>query len=442
MMLLMLVLVILSLSDDVCAVKLRIRTGPIKIRTGISSSINRNPSLKKKSWEKVGGSYSMLPGGRNNGYGGFYTDNSKMKIMFSHVAPRKISRYKIIDVDKLSSTTSVKKGEMEIVKLTSSVITWLRTDDYKSYGKNSEFYDDDKNIYFDIYYVDTITNHTTHRNATLKHIQVRQCLHSLRVSKSSPHLLLYACDNWLHSPYVILWIPCVMLLKMWLVVPVSLAVLYVKNMQGQIRSCFLYADAGTDHQYGRSDEGIGIGRKRKLRLTGWIGFLAALLLSAMILTFCLTSTDLYQEDSQDTILKTQLFRAGLTFLALSLLSLLSLFTTSLKIKLYKFPFYMALLQKGTNLMSMELTDDCGEVVTIFYVFLKSILGRPLTYFVFCAVSLVGDLCLLVVFIPLKIVYLIMFEFSGFLTQSVLLIWAKVYLKEINLKHYLYYSFLR
>ena len=438
---LMLMLVILSLSDDVCAVKFSIITGTIKVRTSISSGINRNPSFKKKN---LGGSYAKLPGGKKNGYGGFYTDNSKMKIMFSHAAPRKISRFKIIDVAKLSSTTSVRKAE--IVTLTSSGLTWLRTDDYQSYGKNGEFYDDDKNIYFDIHYVDTINNHTTHINATLKHIQVRQCLHSLRVSESNPHLLLYACYKWHHSPYVILWIPCLMLLMMWLVVPVSLAVLYVKNMRGKIRSCFLYADTGTVHQYGKLDdgqhEGKGIGRTRKLRLTGWIGFMAALLLSAMILTFCLTSTDLYQEDSQDIILKMQLFRAGLTFLSLSLLVLLSLFTTSLKVKLYKFPFYMTLVKKGNNLMAMELTDDCGEVVTIFYVFLKSILGRPLTYIFFCAVSLVGDLCLLVAFIPLKTVYLIMFDSSGFLTNSLLLIWSKVYLKEINLKHYLYYSFLR
>ena len=434
-----LILVILCLSDDVCAGRINIRTGT-KFRSSISSGINRNPQLKKSSGKNFG---AKPPRGNKNGYGvflgGYHADNYKMKIMFSHASPQKISRFKIIDLDLIAKT----KGE--IVALTTSGFTWVKTNNYMFYGKNGEFYDDATDIYFDIYDVNYINNLTTQKNAMLKHIQVRQCLHSLRVSESNPPLLLYACYKWHQSPYVILWIPCAMLITMWLVIPVLLSVLYVKNMQGQIRSCFLYADTGRVHQYGKLEdkhEGIGIGRKRKLRLTGWVGFLAVLILSAMIVTFCLTSTDLYQEDSQDTILKIQLFRAGLTFLSIFLLALLSLFTTSLKVKLYKFPFYMMLLEKGKDLMTMKLTDDCGVVVTIFYVFLQNILGRTLSYLVLCAISLVGDLCLLVAFILLKTFHIIIFGSSGFLIEGLLSIWAKVYLKEINLKHFLYYAFLR
>ena len=274
-----------------------------------------------------GGSYSYTSIKRN------YADNKKFTIVFSSPSSRDISSFKVIDLDKNKARKEVeeyaKKGEL--VSLSSRGYTRVRTDDYTYYtiyGTSmslSDYYDDNTDIRFDIYYVDTIRNITTHRSETLKHIQVRQCLHSLRVTKANPQSMLYACYRWHHSPFVVLWIPFVLLFLMWFVVPVLISILYVKNMQGEIKSCFIYADSGQIHQYGKIEDETLINneKSRKLRRTVFIGFLAVLLLSAMIACFCLTSNDLSQEDSQDVILKMQLLRAGLTLFSLISFALLS-----------------------------------------------------------------------------------------------------------------------
>ena len=216
------IFVILSFSDNVyvysCKRGPSVSISP-KIRTNIRTGINKAPLLKERSWYKrnLGGSSVKPPRGNRNGHGvylgGYYADNLRMKIMFAQGAPRKISKFHKIDIDELAVSRAlrdqIKKGEL--VSVARGGYTSVKTKFYIYYGTSSEFYDDDTDIFFDIYKVDTTTNQTSHRNATLKHIQVRQCMHSLRVSKSNPQLLLYACYKWQQSPYVILWIPGVML---------------------------------------------------------------------------------------------------------------------------------------------------------------------------------------------------------------------------------------
>ena len=419
---LLLSLVIVSLADDVCSR----RGGGFRFRSKGGGSKGPRPRPRP-------------PGGNRNGdgvsLGGYYADNYRMRLMFASVVPYDISRFKVVDVDKLKASKEIKESATngELVSLSNSGYTRVRTSYYHHYGtSSSEYYDDDDDIYFDIYDVDIIHNRTTYKNATLKHIQVRQCLHSLRVSRSNRQSLLYVCYMWYNSPFVILWIPCVILFLMWMVVPVLLSILYVKNMRGQIKSCFLYADSGPVHQYGKiEDETVENNERiRKMRLTGLIGFLAALLLSAMIACFCLTSNDLSQEDGQDAILKMQLFRAGITFLSLILFALLSLVTAALNVKLYKFPLCVALSKTwACNRDEGEEDVDCCGIISLIILVLM-------------VVCLALDLCLLVAFIPLKIVHFLLFDSCGFLTHSLQLLLAKNNLKEINLKHFLYYTYLR
>ena len=432
------VIVIVSLFDDVCARG----SGGFSFRS--SSSRSSYPRGSRSSYPRgtSPGStrsyiYSRPPRGRDGGWmlGGYYADNYRMRIMFASVARHDISgRFRVVDLDKIKASKEVKEYAKngELVSVSNSGYTRVTTSYYGSYGaSSSDYYDDNDDIYFDIYDVDTIHNRTTHKNVTLKHIQVRQCLHSLRVANATRQSMLYACYRWHNSPFVILWIPCVIIFTMWLVVPVLLSILYVKNMRGQIKSCFLYADSGQIHQYGKiEDETLEKNeRYRKLRLTALIGFLAALLLSAMITCFCLTSNDLYQEDSQDAILKMQLFRAGITFLSLILFALLSLITASLKVKLYKFPLCVALSKTcACNRDEEDEVDCCGIISLVILAFM--------------VICLALDLCLLVTFIPLKIVHLLLFSPCGFLTHSLQLLLAKINLKEINLKHFLYYAYLR
>ena len=413
--------------------------------------------------------------------GGHYADNYRMRIMFTSVVRHDMSRFRVIDLDKIKASKEVKEYNKngELVSLSSRGYTRVRTSYYTNYGTSSSDYydddqdiyfdvydvdtihyydadqdiysgvydvdtihnyDDDQDIYFDVYDVDTIHNRTTYKNATLQHIQVRQCLHSLRVSEANAQSMLYACFKWHQSPLVIFWIPCVLLFLMWLVVPVLLSILYVQNMRGQIKSCFLYADSGQIHQYGKiEDETIENNeRNRKLRLTSVIGFLAALLLSAMIASFVLTENDLFEEDSENAILKMQLLRAGITFLCLILFALLSLVNASLKVKLYKFPLCVKLSKTwACNSCNRDDEDDidfskrgCGIIII------------ALLTLVLTVVCLALDLCLLIVFIPLKIVHFLFFTPCGFLTRSLQLIMAKMYLKEINLKDFLYYAYLK
>ena len=399
--LLLTLIVTLSLVDNVCAGRGG-RGGGFSFR---SSGSRSSRSSYSGGGSRGSRSYYGPPRNNRDGYGvslgGYYADNYRMRIMFTSVVRHDISRFRVIDLDKIKASKEVKDYAKngELVSLSSRGYTRVRTSYYNNYGtSSSNYYDDDQDIYFDIYDVDTIHNRTTYSNATLKHIQVRQCIHSLRVSKANAQSLLYACYRWHHSPFVILWIPCVLLFLMWLVVPVLLTILY--------------------HQYGKiEDETIENNkRKRKLRLTVLIGFLAGLLLSAIIACFVLTENDLSQEDSQNAILKMQLFRAGITFLCLILFALLSLVTASLKVKLYKFPLCIGQTwwRKREPLLTLVLMVVCFAL----------------------------DLCLLITFIPLKIVHFLLFTSCGFLTQSLQLIMAKIYLKEINLKHFLYYAYLR
>ena len=351
--------------------------------------------------------------------------------MFASPVPRDITSFKVIDLDKNKASKEVKEyaKKGELVSISSRGYTRVRTDYYTSSSYN---YDDNDNIYFDVYDVDTFRNITTHRRETLKHIQVRQCLHSLRVTKANPQSMLYACYRWHHSPFVVLWIPFVLLFLMWFVVPVLISILYVKNMQGEIKSCFIYADSGQIHQYGKIEDETLINneRSRKLRRTLLIGFLAVLLLSAMITCFCVTSNDLSQEDSQDAILKMQLLRAGLTLFSLILFALLSLIAASLKVKLYKFPLCAALSKTWHE--DEEDDMDCDSVILYLVIFLALMV-----------ICLALDLCLLVAFIPLKIVHVLLFSPCGFLTHSLQQVMARINLKtEINLKHFLYYAYLR
>ena len=424
MKVLVLSLVIVCLVDNVCSR----RGGGFRFRSRGGGSYGYGSR-----------SYARPSRGNRNGYGvslgGYYADNYRMRIMFASVVRHDISRFRVIDVDKLKASKEIKEYAKngELVSLSSSGYTRVRTSYYYHYGtSSSDYYDDDDDIYFEIYDVDIIQNRTTYRNATLKHIQVRQCLHSLRVTTSNRQSMLYACYMWYNSPFVILWIPCIILFLMWLVVPVLLSILYVKNMRGQIKSCFLYADSGPVHQFGKiEDETIENNeRNRKLRLTGLIGILAALLLSAMIACFCLTSNDLSQEDTQDAILKMQLFRAGITFLSLILFALLSLVTASLNVKLYRFPLCVALSKTwACNRDEGEEDVDCCGIISLLILVLM-------------VVCLALDLCLLVAFIPLKVVHFLLFDSCGFLTHSLQLLLAKNNLKEINLKHFLYYTYLR
>ncbi len=453
-----LIIVTVTLVDDVCA---RRGGGGRGGRGGLGGRGGRGGRSSIRSCSEGGSSGStstsnrIAPRGNSDGngvfLGGYYADNYRMRDMFSSrfrdncgIAERvsfsrpvtDISRFRVIDLDKILASKEVKEYILsgELVSISDSGYTRVRTSYYVRYGRSrssseDDYYDDDQDIYFDIFEVDTIHNLTNYKNATLKHIQVRKCLHSLRVSKANRQNLLYACYRWHHSPFVILWIPCVILFLMWVVVPVLLSILYIQNMRGQIKSCFLYADS--IHQIGKLEEGETLKkneRNKKLKLTTLIGFLTAVLLSVTIACLCLTSNDLYQEDSHDAILKMQLFRAGITFLALILLALLSLINDSLKIKLYKFPLYVAACNSlESDDSSMEDKEDDDDPISIFGIFI---------------LCLAGDLCLLVASIALKIVHVLLFYSCGFLTHSLQIVMAKINLKEINLKHFLYYAYLR
>ena len=78
--------------------------------------------------------------------------------------------------------------------------------------------------------------------------QMLQCLSSLKITEASEAIYVYTCHQWHTSGYVIIGTLALVALLLYLIVPISLAVLYIKNQQGKSRTCFVYSSKGSDSQ--------------------------------------------------------------------------------------------------------------------------------------------------------------------------------------------------
>ena len=125
---LLLSLVIVSLVDDVCSR----RGGGFRFRSrgGGSNGFGSR-------------SYARPPRGNRNGdgvsLGGYYADNYRMRLMFASVVRHDISRFKVVDVDKLKASKEIKESATngELVSLSNSGYTRVRTSYYHHYGTSS-----------------------------------------------------------------------------------------------------------------------------------------------------------------------------------------------------------------------------------------------------------------------------------------------------------------
>ena len=98
------------------------------------------------------------------------------------------------------------------------------------------------------YYSDSNTYDESSQKIKIRTSQMLQCLSSLKITEASEAIYVYTCHQWHTSGYVIIGTLALVALLLYLIVPISLAVLYIKNQQGKSRTCFVYSSKGSDSQ--------------------------------------------------------------------------------------------------------------------------------------------------------------------------------------------------
>ena len=77
-------------------------------------------------------------------------------------------------------------------------------------------------------------------NITLR--EVVECGQDLRISNSIEPKYVYTCHLWVNSSPVLLWCFLAFLGLFYLILPLVLSTLYVRNIQGKSRSCFIFSE--------------------------------------------------------------------------------------------------------------------------------------------------------------------------------------------------------
>ena len=158
------------------------------------------------------------------------------------------------------------------------------------------------------------------------------------------------------------------------------------------------------------------------------------ILASVIYMYTNTTNDLTRTSSDTAILKIQLFRGGMTFLAVLALGFLSLLNSGMRPKwmaitkwLYNSPFYCY----GTIHKTDE--DECDASLLC--------LAICIVYFVPLFIA-----CMIDCFIAASSVFLVssffcLFGAANFITNTILNVVARVKIKKVNHKDYLLYAYL-
>ena len=119
---------------------------------------------------------------------------------------------------------------------------------------------------------------------------------------------MYTCHYWKKSPYVIFVTVSLLLLLSYVVAPICIAILYIKNQQGKSRTCFIYSSDSEDSQKLVHQDHDSRHNWGQLVLKILLCSCAMGILAGVTYMFFTTENDLNISKSEDAILKIQSFR--------------------------------------------------------------------------------------------------------------------------------------
>ena len=178
-------------------------------------------------------------------------------------------------------------------------------------------YANDEFIEWDIIYAansnysqESIRSNGTSEKIKIKLSQMVECLHNLKISNSNEPKFVYTCHRWNQSFFTVTWIIFLMILVLYTVMPMVLAYLYIQNLRGNLKSCYIYNQSNMQY-YGK----LGKQKWQKkenfsVKILFQLIFLqlTSCLLGGVIYTCVETKNDLLKTESSHAILKIQIFR--------------------------------------------------------------------------------------------------------------------------------------
>ena len=138
--------------------------------------------------------------------------------------------------------------------------------------------------------------------------EVVKCGQDLRISNSTEPKYVYTCHLWVNSSPVLLWCFLAFLGIFYLILPLILATLYVRNIQGKSRSCFVFSERREHYLDGEELTEQINNRKWRIFFQWTCIFLSLAVLSGIVYSFTTCFNNLIDISSQHAILKIQLLR--------------------------------------------------------------------------------------------------------------------------------------
>ena len=119
-------------------------------------------------------------------------------------------------------------------------------------------------------------------------------------------MFVYTCHRWNQSPFLIVWIIFYIFLVLYTVVPMVMAYLYIQNIRGNLKSCYIYNHSNLQY-YGKLDqkEEFDI---YKVACQLCLLLVTSAVLGGVIYMHVYTKNDLLKIESRYAILKVQILR--------------------------------------------------------------------------------------------------------------------------------------
>ena len=209
-----------------------------------------------------------------------------------------------------------------------------------------------------------------------------------------------------------------------------LSMVYVKNMQGKLQSCFVYSEDyevfGKVHKIKQKKEG-----RRKIIFQCILLIISMILMTVVIVVFLKTENNLNKMESNSAIIKIHLLRGGVTFLAIIFLFLLSSVLSTISYKsltkyCWKYGCY-----------SEEIRDKARDKW-------EWGIWAWVIYYVFFLVYVLLDGCLIIMFYALRVTYYLLFGLINVLPDlfSNCVAHSKLDAEKQSQKDFLCYAYLR
>ena len=138
--------------------------------------------------------------------------------------------------------------------------------------------------------------------------EVVQCGQDLRISNSTEPKYVYTCHLWFSSSPVLFWCFLAFLGLFYLILPPLLSTLYIRNIQGKTRSCFVFSERRGHYLDGEELKEQINKRKWRTFLLWTCSFLSLAVLSGIVYTFRRSFNNLLDISSHHAIWKIQLLR--------------------------------------------------------------------------------------------------------------------------------------